>query len=68
MHLCAWSLTKIQSSGQHIEYFETLQCKCGFEIPLKILLQSNVHWGTADRMLGQAYHLHQVYANVIILD
>ncbi|KAG1782816.1 hypothetical protein EV702DRAFT_1041565 [Suillus placidus] len=43
---------KIQSSGQCIKYFEMLQRKCGFEIPLKIPLQSNVHWGTADGMLS----------------
>ncbi|KAG2752567.1 hypothetical protein P692DRAFT_20708915, partial [Suillus brevipes Sb2] len=33
---------KIQSSGQRIEYFETLQVKCGIPIPLKIPLHSNV--------------------------
>ncbi|KIM50460.1 hypothetical protein SCLCIDRAFT_34272 [Scleroderma citrinum Foug A] len=37
---------KIQCSGQHIEYFHTLQNNC-------------VHWGTAAGMLGHAYHLHQ---------
>ncbi|KAG2739190.1 hypothetical protein P692DRAFT_20644572, partial [Suillus brevipes Sb2] len=33
---------QIQSSGQCIEYFETLQVKCGILIPLKIPLHSNV--------------------------
>jgi hypothetical protein len=51
---------KIQCSGQRIEYFEMLQGKCGIETPLKIPLHSNVRWGTADGMLGRAYHLRQV--------
>lgn len=51
---------KIQCSGQHIEYFETLQAKCGINPPLRILLHSNVRWGTADGMLGRAYQLCQV--------
>ena len=50
---------KIQASGQCIAYFEHLQAECGITIPLSISLHSNVHWGTADGMLGRAYHLHQ---------
>ncbi|KAF9220021.1 hypothetical protein BS17DRAFT_759993 [Gyrodon lividus] len=48
---------KIQCSGQRIEYFETLQVKCGIETPLSIPLQSNIRWGTADGMLGRSHHL-----------
>ena len=51
---------KIQCSGQHIEYFQTLQENCGIEAPLSITLHSNVRWGMADRMLGWSYHLRQV--------
>jgi len=51
---------KIQSSGQWIVYFERLQKDCGINIPLKIPLHSNVHWGIADGMLGQSYQLRQV--------
>ena len=55
-----WTLAvKIQASGQHIAYFEHLQAECGIAIPLSIPLHSNVHWGTADGMLGRAYRLCQ---------
>ena len=50
---------KIQASGQRIAYFEHLQTECGFTVPLSIPLHSNVRWGTADGMLGHAYHLRQ---------
>jgi len=50
---------KIQASGQCITYFECLQTECGFTVPLSIPLHSNVCWGTADGMLGCAYHLRQ---------
>ena len=51
---------KIQASGQCIAYFEHLQIECDITvIPLSIPMHSNVHWGTADRMLGCAYYLHQ---------
>lgn len=46
---------KIQSSGLRIAYFEHLQKECGIDVPLKIPLQNNVHWGTADGMLGHSY-------------
>lgn len=51
---------KIQASGQHIMYFEHLQKECGVAVPLRILLHSNVCWGTADGMLAQSYNLHRV--------
>ena len=51
---------KIQSSGQRIAYFKRLQKECRINIPLKIPLQSNICWGTADGMLGHSYQLHQV--------
>lgn len=51
---------KMQCSGQRIEYFETLQVKCGIDPPLSIPLHSNVRWGTADGMLGRAHELRQV--------
>lgn len=51
---------KMQCSGQQIEYFETLQVKCGINPPLSIPLHSNVWWGTADGMLGRAHELCQV--------
>jgi hypothetical protein len=50
---------KIQASGQRIAYFERLQTECGIAVPLSIPLHSNVHWGTADGMLGRAYRLRQ---------
>ncbi|KAN0081296.1 hypothetical protein V8E55_008920 [Tylopilus felleus] len=50
---------KMQCSGQQIEYFETLQVKCGINPPLSIPLHSNVRWGTADGMLSRAHELHQ---------
>lgn len=51
---------KMQCSGQRIEYFETLQTKCGINPPLSIPLHSNVRWGTADGMLARAHELRQV--------
>ena len=50
---------KIQVLGQRIAYFKCLQAECSIAIPLSISLHSNVHWGTADGMLGHAYHLRQ---------
>jgi len=50
---------KIQASGQRITYFERLQTECGIAVPLSIPLHSNVHWGTANGMLGRAYRLCQ---------
>ena len=50
---------KIQASGQCITYFECLQTECGFTVSLSIPLHSNVCWGTADGMLGCAYHFCQ---------
>ena len=43
---------KIQASGQHITYFEQLQKECRIDVALKIPLQSNIRWGTADGMLA----------------
>ena len=57
---------KIQSSGQRITYFKHLQKDCGINISLKIPLQSNVHWGTADGMLGCSYQLHQVSTQMLL--
>ena len=48
---------KIQASGQHIMYFEQLQKECGIDVALKIPLQSNIRWGTANGMLAQSYDL-----------
>ena len=48
---------KIQASGQRIMYFEQLQKECGIDIALKIPLQSNIRWGTANGMLAQSYDL-----------
>ena len=42
---------KIQASDQCISYFERLQVECRIDKPLKILLHSNVQWGTAYGML-----------------
>jgi hypothetical protein len=53
-------IIKIQSSGQHITYFERLQTQCGIKTPLKIPLHSNIHWGTADGMLARCYDLRTV--------
>lgn len=50
---------QIQCSGQCIKYFHSLQINCGITIPLSILLHSNIRWGTADGMLGQAFQLRQ---------
>ena len=43
-----------------IEYFKTLQVKCGINPPLAIPLHSNIRWGTANGMLTHAYNLRQV--------
>ncbi|KAG1751591.1 uncharacterized protein EDB91DRAFT_1243837 [Suillus paluster] len=46
---------KIQSSAQHIEYFETLQVKCSILTPLKIPLHSNainLFISSADELFG----------------
>ena len=51
---------KIQSSGQHIAYFERLQTECGIKTLLKIPFHSNVRWGMADGMLAQCYDLWMV--------
>jgi hypothetical protein len=56
-----WTLAiKIQALGQRIAYFERLQKECGIDTTLKILLHSNVHWGTANGMLACSYKLPQV--------
>jgi hypothetical protein len=52
---------KIQSSGQRIAYFEQLQTQCGIKTPLKILLHSNIRWGTANGMLARCYDLRTVH-------
>ena len=57
---------KIQASGQCIAYFKCLQTECGFSTPLKIPLQSNVRWGTADGMLGCLYELRQVRSSGLV--
>ncbi|KAH9072194.1 hypothetical protein EDB83DRAFT_2516969 [Lactarius deliciosus] len=44
---------KIQSSGQHIEFFHKLQVECGVTEPLKIPLHSNVQWGSALAWRGE---------------
>jgi hypothetical protein len=51
---------QIQASGQHIEYFHSTQIRCGLPEGLKILLHSNIRWGTAFKMLEQANKLRQV--------
>ena len=56
---------KIQASGQCIAYFECLQKECGVDIPLKLLLHSNVHWGMAAGMLGRAYNLQRVCTSLL---
>ena len=56
---------KIQASGQHIAYFEHLQKECGVDVPLKLPLHSNMHWGTAAGMLGRAYDLQRVCTSLL---
>ena len=51
---------QIQSSGQRIEAFETLQLECGLTHPLKVPLHSNVRWGTAYQMLTVSHKVRQV--------
>ena len=51
---------QIQASGQHIEYFNSTQIRCGIPEALKIPLHSNIRWGTAFEMLDQAYKLQMV--------
>lgn len=51
---------QIQASGQCIEYFHSTQIHCGVPEALKIPLHSNIHWGTAFKMLDQANKLRQV--------
>lgn len=58
---------KIQASNQCISYFECPQVECRIDKPLKILLHSNVWWGTAYGMLEQSYQLHQVGCNFHIV-
>ncbi|KAF8223047.1 hypothetical protein L208DRAFT_1312717, partial [Tricholoma matsutake] len=48
---------KIQSSGQHIEYFEKVQLQCKITTMLKIPLHNNTRWGTAHKMLDRSYKL-----------
>lgn len=56
-----WNLpSKIQASGQHIEYFEKLQLNCKVDVPLRIPLHSNVRWGSAYNMLDRSFKLCQV--------
>ena len=56
-----WTLAiKIQASGQRIAYFKWLQKECGIDVALKIPLQSNIRWGTADGMLARSYNLRMV--------
>ncbi|KAF8259362.1 hypothetical protein EI94DRAFT_1813447 [Lactarius quietus] len=50
---------KIQASGQQIKYFQTTQLCCGLPEALKIPLHSNIHRGTALKMLDQANKLCQ---------
>jgi hypothetical protein len=52
--------SQIQASGQRIEYFNSAQLRCGLSEPVKIPLHSNIRWGTAFKMLNQAYKLRQV--------
>ena len=56
----SFNMPQIQSSGQHIEAFKKLQTECGIHDPLKILLHSNVWWGTAHCMLSVSYKICQV--------
>jgi hypothetical protein len=46
--------------GQHIEVFHKLQIECGITEPLKILLHSNVQWGSAYLMLTSTYKFCEV--------
>lgn len=58
-------IIKIQASGQCIAYFEHLQKECGVDVPLKLPLHSNVHWGMVAGMLGQAYDLQRVCTSLL---
>ncbi|KAG6913746.1 hypothetical protein DXG01_004555 [Tephrocybe rancida] len=48
---------KLQSSGQHIQYFESLQLECGYQTTLKLTLHNNTQWGSAFIMLECALKL-----------
>ncbi|KAF5383745.1 hypothetical protein D9615_003755 [Tricholomella constricta] len=61
-----WTLAiKIQSSGQRIQKFNSIQMECGFTTPLKITLHNNTRWGSAFGMLNRAYML-QAAINLFI--
>ena len=60
--------TQIQALGQHIEYFHSTQLHCGLPEALKIPLHSNIHWGTAFKMLDQANKLCQVQITIYLID
>ncbi|KAG6903985.1 hypothetical protein DXG01_013536 [Tephrocybe rancida] len=51
--ICTLSI-KLQSSGQRIQYFESLQIECGIAKPLKLILHNNTRWGSAFNMLERA--------------
>ena len=53
-------ISKIQSSGQRIEYFEKLQADCKISPACKIIMHSNIQWGSADEMLKHCLKLHAV--------
>lgn len=55
---------KIQSTGQHIAYFNCLQADCGINPALTIPLHSNIWWGMADSMLELSDQLRQVYSKL----
>ena len=61
LHTLSYNIyAQIQASGQHIECFNSTQICCGIPEALKIPLHSNICWGTAYKMLNQAYKLWMV--------
>ena len=61
LHTLSYNIyAQIQASGQRIEYFNSTQIHCGMPEALKIPLHSNICWGTAFKMLNQAYKLQMV--------
>jgi hypothetical protein len=48
---CCHLTCQINASGQWIACFERIQRDCGMERELKLILHSNIRWGTARQML-----------------
>ncbi|KAG6817173.1 hypothetical protein H0H87_011872 [Tephrocybe sp. NHM501043] len=57
--ICTLSI-KLQSSGQQIQYFESLQIECGIAKPLKLILRNNMQWGSVFKMLERTSLLQAV--------